>query len=115
LFDDVREQTEITTEMLQRVGYSATSRSSGVEAVDYMRNNSADLLLIDMIMDPGIDGLETHKRILQLHARQRAIVMTGYSETQRVSEVQRLGAGPYVRKPYTLNQLSMAVSKALEK
>lgn len=66
-------------------------------------------------LNKEIDGLETYKRILQLHARQRAIVMTGYSETQRVSEAQRLGAGPYVRKPYTLNQLSMAVRKTLEK
>ncbi len=113
--DDVKEQREIATEMLEKLGYSVTSFSSGTEAIDYMRNNSADLLLIDMIMDPGIDGLETYKRILQLHPGQRAIVMTGYSETERVREAQRLGAGPYVRKPYTLNQLCMAIRRALEK
>jgi DNA-binding NarL/FixJ family response regulator len=66
-------------------------------------------------LNKEIDGFETYKRILQLHARQRALVMTGYSETQWMSEAQRLGAGPYVRKPYTLNQLTMTVRKALEK
>ncbi|UCG66088.1 MAG: response regulator, partial [Deltaproteobacteria bacterium] len=76
---------------------------------------SADLLVLDMIMDPGIDGLETYKRILKLHPHQKAIIVSGFSETRRVKEAQKLGAGSYVKKPYTLNKLGTAIKNQLSK
>jgi len=114
IVDDVKEQREIASGMLKQLGYSATCVSNGEEAVDYMKKESADLLILDMIMDPGIDGLETYKRILKLHPGQKAILVSGFSETKLVREAQRLGAGAYVRKPYTLNQLGLAVRSALQ-
>jgi len=89
--DDVKEQREIASSILKKLGYSFTTVSSGEEAVDYLKNNSADLLVLDMIMDPGIDGLDTYKRILEFHPRQKAIIVSGLSETDRVKEAQRLG------------------------
>jgi len=79
-----------------------------------MRNNSADLLVLDMIMDPGIDGLDTYKRILELHPGQKAIIVSGFSETERVREAQRWGARSYIKKPYTLDELGVAVRAALD-
>ncbi len=68
-----------------------------------------------MIMDPGIDGLETYKRILESHPGQKAIIASGFSVTERVKEAQRLGAGKYINKPYTLEKIGLAVKNALEK
>jgi PAS domain S-box-containing protein len=113
--DDVQEQREIVCYMLQKLGYAVTSVSSGEEAVNYLGNNSADLLVLDMIMDPGMDGLETYKRILEFHPGQKAIIASGFSETQRVREAQRLGAGSYIKKPYTLEKLGMAIKTELER
>jgi len=113
--DDVEEQREIAYELLSRLGYSTTTVSSGKEAVEYMKSNSADLLVLDMIMDPGIDGLETYKRILKLHPGQKAIIVSGFSETKRVKEAQKLGAGSYVKKPYTLDKLGTAIKNELSK
>ncbi len=113
--DDVEEQREIAYELLSKLGYSTTTVSSGKEAVEYMKSNSADLLVLDMIMDPGIDGLETYKRILKLHPQQKAIIVSGFSETKRVKEAQKLGAGSYVKKPYTLNKLGTAVKAELSR
>jgi len=96
--DDVKEQLEVASRILKKLGYSAISVSSGEEAVDYMKDNSADLLVLDMIMDPGIDGFETYKRVLELHPGQKAIIASGFSETDRVKEAQRLGAGQYIKK-----------------
>jgi len=96
------------------LGYSTTTVSSGIEAAEYMKTNSADLLVLDMIMDPGIDGLETYKRILKRHPGQKAIIVSGFSETKRVKEAQKLGAWSYVKKPYTLDKLGTAVKEALE-
>jgi DNA-binding NtrC family response regulator len=79
-----------------------------------MRNHSADLLILDMIMEPGIDGLETYKRILQINPGQKAILVSGYSESVRALEARRLGAGAYIKKPYNLEQIGVAVRTELD-
>ncbi len=113
--DDIEEQCEIASRILNKLGYSATSVSSGEDAVNYVKDNSADLLVLDMIMDPGIDGLDTYKRILELYPGQKAIIASGFSETDRVKEAQRLGAGKYIKKPYTLEKIGLAVKEELGK
>ena len=113
--DDIKEQREIASRILKKLGYSVATASSGEEAVDYMSDNSADLLVLDMIMDPGIDGLDTYREILALHPGQKAIIASGFSETARVKEAQKLGASKYIKKPYTLEKIGIAVKKELEK
>ncbi len=115
IVDDVREQREIASRMLRKLGYSAISVSSGEEAFKYMKENYVDLLLLDMIMDPGIDGLETYRRILEIRPGQKAVIASGFSETERVKEAQRLGAGAYIKKPYILEKIGIAVRDELEK
>ena len=65
-----------------------------------------DILLMDMIMDPGIDGLETYRRILESQPGQRAVIASGFSESDRVKQALKLGVGAYLRKPYTINNLA---------
>ena len=115
IVDDVEEQRNIASGMLEELGYSVVSVSSGEEAVEYLKTNKADLLLLDMIMDPGMDGLDTYKQILELHPGQKAIIVSGFSETDRVEEVQGLGAGAYIRKPLLLEKIGLAVKAELEK
>ena len=114
VIDDVREQRDIASMLLTKLGYSVTSVSSGEKAIEYMKTNSADLLILDMIMDPGIDGLQTYKDILKLHPGQKAIIASGFSETDRVKEAHRLGASQYVRKPYALKKMGLAVRTELQ-
>ena len=113
--DDVREQREIASKILSQLGYSVRSASSGEVAVKFMRNETADLIVLDMIMSPGIDGLETYERIISIHPNQKAIILSGFSETNRVKKAQQLGAGTYVRKPYTIERIGMAIKAELEK
>jgi len=101
--------------MLKTFDYLVTSVSSGEEAVEYLKNNSVDLLILDMIMDPGMDGLDTYRKILEIRPGQKAIIASGFSETNRVKEVQRLGAGAYVKKPYTFEKIGLAVKAELER
>jgi CheY-like chemotaxis protein len=115
VIDDVREQREIALNILTKLNYSVTSVSSGEEAVEFLRNDSVDLILLDMIMDNGIDGLETYKRILQFRPDQKAIVVSGFSETDRVKETQKLGAGEYIKKPYTMETIGIAIRKELDR
>lgn len=115
VIDDVQEQREIAATILGKLNYLVTTVSSGEDAVEYMKNNLADILILDMIMEPGIDGLETYRRIKMLHPDQKAIIASGYSETERVKSAQILGAGEYIKKPYTLEKIGIAVKNALEK
>jgi len=112
--DDIEEQREIASGMLKKLGYTVRTVSSGEAAVDYLKEHSVDLVILDMIMDPGMSGSETYVRILELHPGQKAIIASGYSETKDVKEAQSLGAGKYLRKPYKLEILGLAVKVELE-
>ena len=70
-------------------------------------------MLLDMIMAPGIDGLETYRRIAAFKPDQKTAIASGYSETGRVKELQRLGVSAYLKKPYTLKKIAMVVKQTL--
>jgi CheY-like chemotaxis protein len=113
VIDDVKEQRELAGTMLKKLNYTVATVSSGEEAVEYLKQNAVDLVVLDMIMDPGMDGLDTYAKILESHPHQRAIIVSGFSETDRVSQAQALGAGTYVRKPYIMEKLGLAVRAEL--
>ncbi|MGO9139169.1 MAG: PAS domain S-box protein, partial [Syntrophales bacterium] len=113
--DDVEGQRLLASAMLDSLGYKVSSVASGEEAIEFVRNKPVDLLLLDMIMDPGMDGLDTYRSILAIRPKQKAIIVSGYSETDRVKAAQSLGAGTYVRKPYVMEKLGLAVKKELDR
>ena len=113
IVDDGQEQREILSALLTQLKYTVHTAEDGRTAVEYMRNNRADLLIVDMIMDPGIDGLDTYRKILKIHPHQRAIIVSGYSETGRVQEALKIGADAYIKKPYSIVKLGRAVKSAL--
>jgi len=113
--DDISEQLELAQSMLNRLGYRVTIVDSGEGAIALLRSNKVDLVVLDMIMDPGIDGLETYRRILEINPKQRAIIVSGFSRTEKVEKAQELGAGTYIRKPYILESLGIAVWQELDK
>lgn len=112
--DDVADQRDLAASMLGRLGYNMKAVSSGEQAVEYLKQNKADIVVLDMIMDPGIDGMETYKRILEINPSQKAIIVSGYSETDRVRKAQEMGAGPFVKKPYVLEKIGLAIRKELD-
>ncbi|MEA3466926.1 MAG: response regulator [Thermodesulfobacteriota bacterium] len=111
--DDEEQQRDIATKMLTLLGYTVTTASSGEEAVDFCRKNSVDLVLLDMLMEPGINGLETYRKIIELYPSQKAIIASGFSENKAVFESKALGVGCYIKKPYTFEQLGQALQKVL--
>ena len=113
--DDVKEQRDLATEMLKKLNYAVSSVASGEEAVVYLKDHPCDLMVLDMIMDPGMDGLDTYSRVLEICPKQKAIIVSGFSESNRVHAAQALGAGAYVRKPYVIEKLGMAVRKELDR
>ena len=89
--------------------------SSGEEAVEYVKTNPVDLLVLDMIMDPGINGRQTYERIVRQIPGQKAIITSGYADSEDILTAQTLGVGECLRKPYTLEQLGKSVLLELRK
>lgn len=115
IVDDDAGQRGVARDLLETLGYRVHAVSSGEEALAYFRNDDADLVVLDMVMPPGMDGAESYRRILDLRPRQRALVVSGFAESDRVRLAQELGAGPYVRKPVTLEKLGLAVRAELDR
>lgn len=111
--DDIKEQRDLAVLMLERLEYRVDTVSSGQEAVEFIRNAPVDVLVLDMILEPEMDGLETYQHILKLNPEQKAVIASGFSESERVFEAQRLGAGRYIKKPYRLEEIGMALREQL--
>jgi PAS domain S-box-containing protein len=113
--DDDGIQREVILKLLGELGYTACAAESGEKAVELLADHPHDLLLLDMVMPSGIDGAETYRKALQLRPSQKAIIVSGFSETERVKEALNLGAGGYMRKPLSLKAVAAAVRKELDR
>lgn len=115
IVDDVELQRDAASAMLRDLGYSVAAVASGEEALDYLRGHRVDLLILDMILGKGMDGLDTYREAIKIRPGQKAVVASGFSETDRVREVQKLGAGHYIRKPYLMEKIGIVVRNELDR
>jgi CheY-like chemotaxis protein len=113
IIDDMAGQRDISGSMLEVLDYKGVTVSSGEEAIEYLKNNQVDLVLLDMIMDPGMGGLETYEKIIKIRPGQKAIIVSGFAESEDVKAAQKLGAGQYIKKPLTVMALGTALKKEL--
>ena len=113
--DDEENQREIASGMLTRLGYTAEAVSSGEEAIEYVKENPVDLIVLDMVMPKGINGRKTYEEIIKIRPGQKAIIASGYAKTREVDMAQELGAGQYIKKPYISEKIGVAIKEELEK
>lgn len=112
--DDDEVQRKVAGTLLAGLGYQSKSVSSGEEALEVIREKPPDLLILDMIMPGGMDGTETYQRVLESVPDQKAIIISGFAESERVETALRLGALEFVKKPLTRHALAAAVRRALD-
>ncbi|MDM7996939.1 MAG: ATP-binding protein [Acidobacteriota bacterium] len=115
IVDDLESQRVLLQRIVEKFGYRAQSLPSGEDAVAYLKSHSADLLVLDMMMAPGIDGLDTYRQISQFKPGQKAIIVSGYSDAQKREELQSLGVVSFIRKPYTAKQIGRAIRMELDR
>ncbi|WP_169701609.1 hybrid sensor histidine kinase/response regulator [Desulfobulbus propionicus] len=107
--DDQKSQREIASRLLSRLGYQPLTVPSGEEAVEYIKKTPVDLVILDMLMDPGINGCETYEQILRHVPGQKAIITSGYSNAEEINRAMNLGISQFVKKPYSLYELAQAL------
>lgn len=113
IVDDEPLLRDIASQILESLGYQTVSCASGEEALIYLTANRVDLVVLDMLLGKGINGRETYERLLRIHPKLKALIVSGFSDNGEVHQTMRLGAAGFVQKPYTLNSLGAAVHAAL--
>ena len=113
--DDMESQRKIAAHLLGHLNYRVQAVASGEAALQHLQENAVDLVILDMLMGDGMDGLETYREILKHHPGQKAIIASGYAETERVKEAQRIGAGAYLKKPYVIDVLGTVIKEELQR
>ncbi len=114
VIDDAESQRFITTSILEKLGYVADSVESGEEAVLFLQTQPKDLIILDMIMAPGMNGRQTYEEILEIIPGQRAVIVSGFAETEEVKKTLDMGAHCYLKKPLKIHELGVAVQQALQ-
>ncbi|GAB4333643.1 MAG: hypothetical protein Kow0089_02390 [Desulfobulbaceae bacterium] len=115
IVDDEQQQRDVTGKMLEMLGYEVDSVPSGEAAVEYLKKKSVDLVLLDMIMDPGMNGRETYEQIIKIKPHQKTLFVSGYSKNEEVEKALLLGVDGFVSKPFTLEQIGLAVQGEMQR
>ncbi len=111
--DDVQIQREMGGNLLNRLGYDTSISGSGEEAIKFCQTHKPELLMVDMIMDPGIDGFETLKQVRIIYPDLPAVILSGYSESDQVKDALSMGSAMFLKKPYNVEQFTMAVYSSI--
>jgi two-component system, NtrC family, response regulator AtoC len=112
IVDDEPTLVKNVSAFLARHGYETETAGSGEEALERLEAFSPDVVLLDFHL-PGIDGLETLKRVRTARPEARVIMITGHSSVRVAVEAMKAGAYDYVAKPLVLGELKMLLDRAL--
>jgi DNA-binding NtrC family response regulator len=114
IVDDEESMRFMLGEMLSRAGYEHTEAESGDVAIESMEQNAADIVILDYRM-PGMDGLETMKKILTGWPETIVIMVTAHDSREIAVKAIKAGAYDYFSKPFDLDELRMVIRRAMEK
>lgn len=113
--DDEGANRYSVSKTLQRVGYMVNEAASGEEALEMMKAQNYDVVLTDIRMPPGLDGVELLKRIRDQAPDAIVILMTGYASLGTAVEALRLGAHDYLIKPSSSQDIRQSVARGVER
>ncbi len=113
IVDDIEEQRKIASKMLSALGYKVFSVASGEEAITYIKKHQTDLIILDMVLESGFDGLDTYREIKKANPSLKVIVVSGLSETDRIKKALYSGVRQYVKKPYSMKTIGLALNQEL--
>jgi DNA-binding NtrC family response regulator len=112
--DDERPTRLLMEKELPRAGYVVTSAESGEEALEQVRAQEFDVILLDLKM-PGIGGMEALRRIRESGASSEVVILTGHPDVDSAIAAMKLGAYDYLTKPFKLSELEEVLRRAAER
>jgi DNA-binding NtrC family response regulator len=112
--DDEKNLRELLVRELTRKGHAADGVADGQAALDRLKEDVPDVLLLDMKM-PRVEGIEVLRALQEYAEAPQVIVMTGFQEVSTAVEAMKLGAYDYLTKPARIEELDILIRKAAEK
>jgi DNA-binding NtrC family response regulator len=112
--DDEPIVCESCRRILEEEAYEVEIALSGQEAFDKMKERTFDVVIADLKM-PTIDGMDVLRHVRKEYPDTIVIMITGFSTVETAVEAMKLGAFDYIPKPFTPDEVSIVVKKALEK
>ncbi|WP_281255118.1 response regulator [Paenibacillus herberti] len=114
IVDDQNGIRVLLMEVFTSEGYTTFQASNGKLALEIVRNESPDLVLLDMKI-PGMDGLEILKHVKAIDRSIKVIMMTAYGELDMIKEATDLGAVMHFTKPFDIDEMRLAVNMQLRR
>ncbi|MFD1776499.1 response regulator [Paenibacillus rhizophilus] len=112
IVDDQNGIRILLMEVFNSEGYTTFQAANGKAALDIVRSDCPDLVLLDMKI-PGMDGLEILKHIKEINTEIKVIMMTAYGELDMIKEATKLGALMHFTKPFDIDEMRVAVNMHL--
>jgi len=112
VIDDEPVARQSLTDILRLEGFSVNSVPNGQAAVEYVRTNPVELLIVDLRM-PGMDGLEVVQVVNQISPETEVILLTAFGTTETAIQALRLRVHDYLQKPASPAQVISSVKKGL--
>jgi DNA-binding NtrC family response regulator len=113
--DDEEDFVETLVNRLKKRKVPTTGVLSGEEAIDLMKKREFDVVILDIKMPGGIDGIETLREIKKIQPLAEVILLTGHASVETSIEGMKLGAFDYVLKPIKLEELLPKLAEAFER
>lgn len=110
--DDEPDLRDLVECQLSLEGYDVTTANDGVNAIEILRKNSFDVVLLDVRM-PRMNGIEVLQELHKLNLHPRTIMLTGDSDTAVLARCARFGVNDYLTKPYNFHDLVSSIDKAM--
>jgi two-component system nitrogen regulation response regulator NtrX len=114
IIDDEESIRKTMTGVLADEGYEIATAASGQEGLDLLQEAQPSIVMLDISMEPGIDGIETLRRIKELRPELPVIMITGHGEIENAVRTIKMGAYDFIQKPLALEQVLLSVKHGLE-
>ena len=114
IVDDASPVVVLCVNVLQALGFAVKGANSGEVAVDILRKEPFDMMVVDYKM-PGLTGFDVFAQARALHPDLAAVLVTGHGTSEVVNEANRLGFTAILLKPFTSDELRSTVEKVLGK
>ncbi len=111
LVDDEADFLELLSQRLTNRGMEVITASNGVKALEEIKNRDFDIIVLDLSM-PGMDGIETMKRIKTKSPQTETIMLTGHATLKSGIEAMKSGAGDFLEKPANIDLLIQKIHDA---
>ncbi len=113
--DDEEGILETLAGILEDEGYEAVTATSGKQALNLVKELLPEVILLDVWMPKGIDGLETLKGIKAITGNSAVIMISGHANIDTAVQATKLGAYDFLEKPLSLEKVLILIKRALEK